>query len=145
MVLQVNVGLRVLTRPNPEKLSEIYRTLGVDYSERVLPSIIQACHAGLSQLHGEQAAPVAALSLVPALPGFISSQETLKSVIAQYNASQLLTQREVVSRDIRRILTERARFFNIVLEVRAVRACHVSITTDVACLCRHTAAVTRTQ
>ena len=37
-------------------------------------------------------------------------------MIAQYNASQLLTMREVVSKDIRRILTERAKYFNIVLE-----------------------------
>lgn len=37
-------------------------------------------------------------------------------MVAQYNASQLLTMREVVSRDIRRILTERARFFDIVLD-----------------------------
>lgn len=38
---QVNIGLRVLTRPVPGQLPEIYRTLGTDYGERVLPSIIQ--------------------------------------------------------------------------------------------------------
>jgi len=79
----VNIGLRVLTRPLPDQLPTIYRSLGKDYAERVLPSIIQ---------------------------------ETLKSVIAQYNASQLLTMREVVSREIRRILTERALTFNIALD-----------------------------
>ncbi len=41
--LQVNIGLRVLTRPMPAKLPEIYRALGTDYAERVLPSIIQVC------------------------------------------------------------------------------------------------------
>lgn len=29
---QVNIGLRVLTRPMPSKLPEIYRTLGTDYA-----------------------------------------------------------------------------------------------------------------
>lgn len=76
----INIGLRVLTRPDTKALPEIYRTLGHDWSERVLPSIIQ---------------------------------ETLKTVVAQYNAAQLLTERENVANDIKYLLKKRALQFNI--------------------------------
>merc|ERR1719331_3589950 len=69
------------------KLREIYRSLGPDYEEKVLQSIVH---------------------------------EVLKSVVAQYNASELIIQRETVSQMIRKRLVQRAGDFCILLDDVAI-------------------------
>jgi len=60
----VTITLRVLSRPDVKHLPKIYQNLGLDYDERVLPSI---------------------------------GNEVLKSIVAQFDAAELITQREVAS------------------------------------------------
>lgn len=59
----VSLSLRVLHRPDHRNLPVIFKSLGMDYDERVLPSI---------------------------------GNEVLKSIVAQFDAGELITQRELV-------------------------------------------------
>jgi len=79
----VTLTLRVLHRPEVKMLPKIYQSLGLDYDERVLPSI---------------------------------GNEVLKAIVAQFDAAELITQREAVSARIRTDLLKRAGEFNIALE-----------------------------
>jgi prohibitin 1 len=72
-----------LSRPQEEKLSHIYQSLGTDFDDRVLPSL---------------------------------GNEVLKAVVAQYNAEELLSKRDQVSKQIGAALVERAAKFNLILD-----------------------------
>lgn len=79
----VNITLRILFRPKPENLPNLYKTLGTDYDERVLPSI---------------------------------TTEVLKAQVAQFNAEELITNRDLVSQRVNEELTERASQFGLILD-----------------------------
>ena len=49
----VSISLRVLARPNVSKLPDLYRQLGTDYDDRVLPSLCnEVCGGALILLLG---------------------------------------------------------------------------------------------
>lgn len=83
----VNIKLRVLWRPKESELPRLYRELGLDFDERVLPSI---------------------------------GNEVLKSVVAQYNAEELLSKRAEVSSRIKAELQKRAENFYLILDDVAI-------------------------
>lgn len=93
----VTIAIRVLHKPDSNKLVWIYRHLGTNYDERILPSIMNEC---------------------------------AKAVVARYNANELLTKRDLVSREISIDLRRRAGLFNVLLEDVAIT--HLSFSPEYA-------------
>ncbi|KAJ9457323.1 Prohibitin-6 [Diplonema papillatum] len=85
----VNTTIRILFKSNENNLQKLYRQIGPNYQDVILPSI---------------------------------ANEVLKSVIAQYNASELITKRPEVSRAITNQLSIRAMdFFIDIMDVSIVQ------------------------
>ena len=99
---QVNLTLRALVRPDEDKLPIVFRTLGTDYAQRVLPSIVN-----------EVVKAVMVRVVLPAL-------QLISSFQARYDAVNLLIQRDQVSREIRMGLEQRAEEFHLLIEDIAI-------------------------
>lgn len=91
----VDMQLRVLCRPVPDRLPWIFQMIGADYKEKVLPSIVN---------------------------------EVLKSEVAKHNATKLITEREQISADIKRVLQNRASLFS--LQVSDVSITHLAFSDE---------------
>lgn len=87
----VNITLRLLHKPNERGLPALYRSLGLNYDERVLPSV---------------------------------GNEVMKAVVAQFNAEELITNREHVSRMIYDQVIKRASDFNV--EIKDIAITHLT-------------------
>ncbi|RUS35108.1 prohibitin-1 [Jimgerdemannia flammicorona] len=81
--------MQMVSAPEISRLSSIYQNLGMDYDERVLPSV---------------------------------GNEMLMSIVAQFDAGELIIQRAVVSR-IREDLVKREMEFNIQLDNMSIVCC----------------------
>ena len=79
----VSITLRMLHKPSIPNLPEIYKTLGINYDDKVLPSI---------------------------------ANEVMKAVVAQFNAEELITNRDLVSKLISEGITARSKDFHILLD-----------------------------
>merc|ERR1711907_435280 len=91
----VDMQLRVLCRPNVDVLPTIFKKIGADYREKVLPSIVN---------------------------------EVLKSEVARHNATQLITNREQISAEIKKVLVSKATEFGI--QVQDVSITHLAFSDD---------------
>jgi prohibitin 2 len=115
----VQIAMRVLYKPDPHKLTTIYRRLGKGKRISLLLLYFPLLRHIFTLLWGFAYAICRPADFEErVLPSIVN--EVTKAVVAQYNASELLTKRNVVSKQIRDLLTARSAEFNILLDDVAI-------------------------
>lgn len=134
----VNITLRILFRPVASQLPRIFTSIGEDYDERVLPSItteilksVVVSGRGCSlEQHGPQETSrrqeelgiggvgkwLVASWVLSCFLFILMGSSALPRSQARFDAGELITQRELVSRQVSDDLTERAATFGLILD-----------------------------
>merc|ERR1712060_686837 len=107
----VNISLRVLSRPEESRLPQIYQELGLDYDERVLPSIANEVLKGIvAQYNADQLLTMREKVSIQIKEGLTDRANDFGILLDDVAITQLSYSKAVEHKQVAQQYAERAKF-----------------------------------